>query len=316
MSDLIKKQILADQLSTGILDTDATPAQWNSIVSSPDTLVADVNFSGYYLLVDRTDAFFPSGRRVDWSPITGLVPPNADGNNIVLVDNAGVIQIITSDSPDLPISGGTYNQNNSLQLAVVITSGGVITSIANIISYRGSGGLRLNNVISNFLGVVNSSKNPVVVTNVGANLQLKYTAGQVLTSDIGATGDLNLDNPDTRNVVAANPALVVLTDRNSVIQSVGNDVDVTLFESAPGVFSVMPNNTHKLTFFRIVPAAGFLGYVLGQTTYATAQVAIDSGEPPEYPENLSRSANTITETVAKNETDLDNGIIRTQTRIS
>lgn len=319
MGHLIQRNIFKSQLSTALLDT-TTPNNWTNIVSTSDNLTADVNYAGNAIIIDRlSDKFNPKMNKVTWNTVTGLVPPNTDGNNVVYVYKDGTVGIIGTNNPDLPIYDPAFpdnpNQNNSIQIGLVITDGGTIIEAAGFVEYRGSNMLRFSNLLSKFLGVINSSANPVIVSPVGGNLEMEFSDGEILSLNVGTITSEDFQNPDTRIVSGQSPATMLLVDRNSVIQGVGTNVNVTQYESSPGVFSLVPMNQFKVAFFRIVPGSQFLGYVLGQAVYGTAQDAINANESPDFPEILSRSANSIALIIERNETDLNNSVQYDLTRI-
>jgi hypothetical protein len=241
----------------------------------------NINHSGRALIIDRSNPYYPKDKYPFWNA-TNNIPVGADGVYVLLINSSGsIVQHQYADqSSQLKATDPDFNTDNHIQLGTISVFGGLINSIQPVIQYSGNIANRLRG-LNRILGVVNSVTEPIRIVPVINTLNIAIQVGDSSSADFGFV-KLGAKAPDIDRVdPELSPALLVTALRDNTIIGASFDIDVTLFESSPGVTTIM--NPNKFAVRWLISFTDFVGVILGKTEHNTAQLALDSNIPASIP---------------------------------
>lgn len=307
------KEHRENDMSSGVVKIDGDITTFFTFNAEPvgnDSFT--INHPGVAVVVDRSETFGAKPEYIPWVPIT-IVSPVADGNVIVFIDKTGVIQAANVNAlAKLPAyDASTPNMNDSVQLASYVISGGVISSAgtAALPQWLGNISNRLMGVMDS-LGVINDFAQRITSEIIPGGLQLEIGSGKAISRSVGFKDSLGTQKPDIIEVPDVSPSLIGTATRDNALVSFGFDLDVLNYESPIGTVTAIPPNKTANRFLAVFPNNQFTGVQLGQRTYNTTILAINSFELSEFSEIIGAGVPTIQIAIDKSEIDLSNAIIK------
>lgn len=233
--------------------------------------------------------------------VYGPTTANAVPNLAIIATWVGIQMpagtLVTQNSPFTPTQRRTI-----AQLGAVISNGAQLIAVNNLPIVMRAG----VNQIGDFMSAVGPINNGNLIGPNGANLQINKAAGQVFKE--GANFANNPDDPHNLPLAALTAANFNYRTSTGVQAATTNAIDVTQYESSPGVLSIVGNN--NFTVQRIyVFTSNLIRIQYGQTEYPTmaaAEAAIAT-QPFNTEANIAENGILLAFLIVeKNATALDN----------
>ncbi len=251
----------------------------------------------------------PRVYKVAWIAQEGIDDPSGsgvDGNFAIFVDKTGTVKMESFNDVSLMPSYSTSgeNINTSNQLGVATRAAGVfIAPPAPAPQMHLNVSIRVSQILRS-LGTLNDDVSPVGIEAMGANLNVRMTAGQGLIGMIGYTGPTQGLSPDLTVLTAdIDNAVVVLTDRLNSIISALLTVNVTQYEDPdnPGSFITLQNDTKaKINDYRAFPDVGFFSETLGEGEENSIALAFLANGDSNFPSIVAFGLSTSRLAVLRN----------------